>query len=92
MTVTKSIFGQETKKEKTISVQAFEVDPAYVSWKNGLTLNMGNYESARLDLSVMVPCYTEEIPVVVRKLKKFVDAEIGKEAEQMGIDPEIQQA
>lgn len=50
----------ETKNEE-LTVRLFATEPAKVSVSNGLTLNLGNFESARLDVSVSVPCYREEI-------------------------------
>jgi len=44
-----------------IEVRKFEVEPAYISVNHGRTMNLGDYESARLDVRVSVPCYPEEI-------------------------------
>ena len=35
--------------------------PAEVEAKMGLTINLGNYESLRVDVGVKMPCYKEEI-------------------------------
>lgn len=55
--------GLPSKRRKLRSKkrQSFEVDPAYISVKKGRTVNLGNYESARFDVSVMKPCYIEDI-------------------------------
>lgn len=44
-----------------LEVRKFETDPAYVSVNHGRTVNLGAYESARLDVRVSVPCYPEEV-------------------------------
>ena len=44
-----------------LEVRKFEVEPAYISVNHGRTANLGNYESARVDVRVSVPCYAEEI-------------------------------
>lgn len=51
----------ETVKEEQLEVRNFEVQPGSVSAKYGLTINLGNYESARCEALVTIPCYAEEI-------------------------------
>ena len=48
-------------EEDVIAVHKFETEPATVSVDYSLTMNLGNYESARISVSVSVPCYKEEI-------------------------------
>ena len=65
--VTRQFFksGEEKRqaegKEETISINKFVTEPAKVQVEYGLTLNLGNYESARVSVAVTVPCYREEI-------------------------------
>lgn len=51
----------ETGEEGVIAVHRFQTNPAEVNVDYGITLNMGNYESAKINLSVRIPCYKEEI-------------------------------
>jgi len=53
--------GDEITQEDMILVDAFDVQPAEVEAKLGLTINLGNYESLRVDAGVKIPCYKEEI-------------------------------
>ncbi len=53
--------GDEVTKEDMILVDTFETTPAEVEAKMGLTINLGNYESLRVDVGVKMPCYKEEI-------------------------------
>ena len=58
-----NLTGEETEdppKEETIAVHKFQTEPAAVNLSFGLTLNLGNYESARLDVGGKFPCYKEE--------------------------------
>ncbi len=55
------LLGKEELQEQTLEVRNFLTEPARVSVDYGLTINLGNYESARIGVSVTVPCYTEEI-------------------------------
>ena len=56
-------YGEETEhQEREIQVQRFPVGvhPARVTAKYGLTINLGNYESARVDVGIELPCFVEE--------------------------------
>jgi len=55
--------NRESQSEQQIEVQAFAEGtvPARVKVSQGLTINMGNYESARIDAGVELPCYVEEV-------------------------------
>ena len=57
LVVTASGVGIEEEKRKSIEVRKFETDPAYVRVNAGVTKNLGNYESLRVDVSLTVPCY-----------------------------------
>lgn len=69
-----------TTKKKTLKVRRFKVEPAFVRVSSGTTKNLGNYESMRIDVSITLPCYAEEIddvvPVLADKVAKYVDEEI----------------
>ena len=45
-----------TGEEDVVAVHKFETEPATVSVDYALTMNLGNYESARISVSVTVPC------------------------------------
>lgn len=53
--------SETTEQDETISVREFSVEPAKVVLEKGLTINLGNYESARITLAITVPCYFEEL-------------------------------
>jgi len=50
-----------TEVEEVIGIAKFESTPAMVTRGYGLTLNLGNYESARFDVSITMPCYPEDV-------------------------------
>lgn len=60
ITVTKTAFNQTTEESRHIEIRPFAAPVARVGVKLGRTINLGNYESARVDVSVDVPCYVEE--------------------------------
>jgi hypothetical protein len=71
--------GEPQAKEEIISIQKFVTEPARVSFALGLTLNLGNYESARIDVGMYVPCYREEAQDAYLFAKKFVMDRLVKE-------------
>lgn len=52
--------GVEQTQEESFLVHRFVTTPAVVDVNMGLTVNLGNYESARISVSIKVPCYKEE--------------------------------
>jgi hypothetical protein len=76
-----SNLGVEGERQEVIAVRKFEVEPAYVRVNAGVTKNMGNYESLRIDVSLSVPCYVEEMDTVFPKVADMVAAYLDIEKE-----------
>jgi hypothetical protein len=76
ITVTKA-FGKrgagETVTEEVVAVRKFVVEPAKIGVSKGLTINLGNFESARIDVSIQVPCYAEEAAEAFEYASAFVE-------------------
>lgn len=51
----------EDEGVEDLEVREFKVDPAYISVNHGRTVNIGNFESVRVDVRVSIPCYKEEV-------------------------------
>jgi len=49
------------ESRETLEVLAFVTEPAKVTVELGVTLNLGDYESARVTVGVSAPCYREEV-------------------------------
>ncbi len=71
--------GEERNRTEKLSVRKFLVEPAYVRINAGMTKNMGNYESLRIDVSLTVPCYVEEIDKVFANAADKASALLGEE-------------
>lgn len=82
LTVTASGVGIDDEKRKSIEVRKFETDPAYVRVNAGVTKNLGNYESLRVDVSLTVPCYVEEMERVQKRTAELVADMLDAEVEQ----------
>ena len=75
--------GEEVHDEKELEVQQFEVEPAYVKASYGLTLNLGNYESARCDAGVTLPTYVEEIDDAFKRAWKIAQEEVQSQVKEI---------
>lgn len=68
------------EKQRVIAVREFQTDPAYVRVNAGMTKSLAPYESLRVDVSLSVPCYTEEIddvfPAVADKVAAYLASEL----------------
>lgn len=67
-------YGAESERRDTLRVPVFATDPARVRVAGGLTLNLGDYNSARVDVMVELPCYPEETEL--RRAKDFAAQQV----------------
>lgn len=79
VTVSSKYMGKDESRPVNLEVRKFEVEPAYVRVSAGMTRNMGNYESLRVDVSVSMPCYAEEVEAVIPKAADMVAAHLDAE-------------
>jgi hypothetical protein len=70
-------------KEEKFTVHRFVTAPANVGVDLGLTINTGNFESARISVSVLVPCYREEIDDAYRWAKEWVEERVKVEVAEI---------
>ena len=75
--------NKDSEEREQIEVSRFVTDPAYVTFACGATLNMGNYQSLRIDVRVSLPCYIEEIDDMYITAKKWVDERLNKELKEL---------
>ena len=71
--ITTNIYGKEAEAV-TKEVEVFETDPAYVRVNAGRTVNLGNFESLRVDVSITVPTYKETIEETFEALGDEVES------------------
>lgn len=81
--IRKTILGKEQVDIGRIRIRPFVTNTANVSVKAGATVNLGNYESARVDVMLSVPCYVEEIDEVYEQTKDWVDRMVKKEYDEL---------
>lgn len=73
--------GKEEVTEETLEVREFVTTPAETGLALGLTLNLGGYETARVDVRLYVPCYREEIVETYAFAEGFVKERIQSEVD-----------
>lgn len=81
--VRKTMFGSEEVSNERIRIRPFISTPASISVKAGVTINLGNYESGRVDVMLTMPCYPEEVDDTYEDVKKWVDARVEHERKEI---------
>jgi len=71
--VRKTAFGTEEVSNERMRIRPFVSTPATVSVKAGITINLGNYESGRVDVMLSMPCYPGEVDEIYEEVKQWVD-------------------
>ncbi len=71
--------GEEKVEDHIHQVGTFKTTPARVTISKGLTLNLGNYESARVTVGVEIPCYVEEVEAVAEAINVLVEKRLQDE-------------
>lgn len=69
----------EDLDDHVLRVGEFRTAPAKVLVSKGLTINLGNYESARVTIGVELPCYAEEVAEVTDAAERMVEARVQNE-------------
>jgi len=72
----------EEDRSESLQVRSFKTEPAYAKFGGGNTVNLGDYNGARLYVEVSIPCYLEELPSAMKHAQSFVsdvlDAEMAE--------------
>lgn len=71
------------EETRMLEVHRFITTPAEVGYGIGLTMNMGNFESARVDVSIKMPCYVEEIDVTYRRVQAWAEKLLVEERDKI---------
>lgn len=66
-----TVHGTESET-RDVEVETFITEPAYVRASAGLTKNLGDYESLRVDVAITVPCYKEMVEEVYESVAEQV--------------------
>lgn len=77
---------REASAEEVVEVSRFETMPAIVRRGYSLTMNLGNYESAKVDVGIEVPCYLEDVEAADEWAKRWVELRIRQEVRSVRED------
>lgn len=69
----------EDAEDHVLRVGEFRTAPAKVLVSKGLTINLGEYQSARVTIGVELPCYVEEVGEVTDRAERMVEARVENE-------------
>lgn len=94
ITVSRTKFNQTDEEQSLIEIRPFATTPAKVAVKLGRTINLGNYESARIDVSFEMPCYAEEAKDIYKGLMaetaKILQEEVEKVTGPMNVEQSVE--
>lgn len=72
-------YYEQDQDEEVGEVKAFTSQPALVKCGAGVTRNMGNYESLRIDVAVTLPCHPDEVEATYSTAADFVAEKLAEE-------------
>lgn len=64
--------GKEETNQEIIMKDTLETPVAYVTYGQSVTKNLGNYESAKFNVSISMPCKPENVREVTEDVVKEV--------------------
>lgn len=73
----------DEKNEEEIEITPFEGEVARVGLDAAMTINIGNYQSAKVSVFLSVPCYPEEVAEVYDAVKATVEKRMGEEVAEV---------
>lgn len=72
----------EEQEEVERDIHVFETEPAYVRVSAGQTINMGDFESLRIDVAITMPCYAEMVTETQEQCADWVADKLEEEVEK----------
>lgn len=70
-------------KDEYLPTAMQEGNPAYLNISAGMTKNLGDFNSARVSISITYPCVPDDIEESYEKLKNWIDARLIKEIAEL---------
>lgn len=83
ISVSKTLLGHQESSSEKIKVRPFLTETANVGVKYGMTIPMGDYSSARIDIMINAPCYVEEMLEVFKQCSVMADDLLSKEIQKV---------
>lgn len=73
----------ERHKEEIVERKKIEGPAASVGVNMGTTINLGNFQSARIDVQVTLPCAPEDVEATYKEVCDFARTHIREEAKSI---------
>jgi len=70
------VVKKEEMDEERMEVRVFHGPVAEIGVDARMTINMGDFESVQVGVSVRLPCYVEELDAAYNAAKKFADVKL----------------
>jgi hypothetical protein len=86
--VSRTVLGKTENKSEKIPIRPFVTTTASVEVHMGAWFPTGDMRGAKVDVTVRVPCYIEEIIPVYKQVRRLVDKLVGREVRLMSGEEE----
>lgn len=83
VTSVKTVNGKSTV-EKGIDPKVFNVEPCFVSFSMGRTVQTAPYESLKIDAGLTVPCVPDDVPKMYEKIVTQVERWLADKMKEYG--------
>jgi len=77
------VVHSESHTEELVAVHLFRGPVALIRRGYGLTLNLGDFESARLDVGITVPCYLADVEAADQWASEWCSVRLTKEVQEI---------
>ena len=81
--VSSTLMGKTTQKGEPLTVRPFITTPGQVEVHKGAWFPTGDMAGAKVDITVRMPCYVEEISSAFMQVNRLVEALMDKEVARM---------
>jgi predicted protein tyrosine phosphatase len=78
-----TVLHETGKQLEVVLAKQFEMEPCMVGMEASLTINLGDFNSARVACSLRVPCRHEEIDAVFEFTKEWVNDRLQAMADEV---------
>ena len=85
MSVEKTINKVTTGHDEFSWVTGLPEHPARLRLGGGITKNLGNFESARFDVSLDMPCHPDRLAETYERMSALIDARLQDEMDRAGV-------
>ena len=77
--------GEEEERDDLVEVHVFATEPARANAEISRTVNLGDYESVRVQVGVSLPCYKEEIGPALEEASAIAGGFLDRELKGLGL-------